>query len=94
VAWQGLSGPYADGVVSDRVIWLDQEVGRLVWTADGATRVVELNVVDEGADLALMATLRDGTVDVPAWDQGAPVPKAAILDLDRILGTFVLSQDE
>jgi hypothetical protein len=95
VAWDGQltgSGPYQEAITGDPLILIGQDTHKLIWAYNDGIKAIQVQAVNEAADLALTIALYDGSVEWIGDPAAETVPETAIGVLDGILSSFTLTQ--
>jgi hypothetical protein len=95
VAWDGRlggGGAYQEAVVGAPVTLIGQEAKKWVWTVNDKIKALEIQAVNQDADLVLQIALYDASVEWIGDPAAETIPEAAIGVLDGILSSFALTQ--
>ena len=95
VAWDGRyagGGPYQEAATGDSLTLIGQDTHKMVWTYNGGIKAIEVQAVNQDADLVLQIALYDASVEWSGDPAAETIPEAAIGVLDQILSSFTLTQ--
>jgi hypothetical protein len=93
-AWDGGygGGPYDEATYGDSLTLIGQDIYELIWNYNNGIKAIEVQAVNEDADLALTITLRDSNVEWIGDPAAETLSESAIAVFDQVLNSFSLTQ--